>query len=139
LRIINFKSIYLDPQIIKELDDMREKCKSAVSTNERNSNAEQRVRPKSSMSSSTTRASSTSKSSTVSTCRPKSSKGTRLEKKLVEQQTLSKKKSHINGTKHRQISTIDDNDLDEAEENGIRLVEDEELDDDGRKQKISEN
>jgi len=114
---------------------MREKCKSAVPNNERNSNGEQRIRPKSSMSSSTTRASSASKSSAISACRPKSSKGTRLEKKLAEQQTLSKKKWNINGTKRRQISTTDDNDLDEAEENGIRLVEDEEIDDDGRKKK----
>jgi hypothetical protein len=128
-----FVLIYnLDPQIIKDLDDMRERCKSALPSNDRNSNTEQRVRPKSSLSSSTTRASSTSKSSATSVCRPKSSKGTRLEKKLVEQQTLSIKKSNRNGNKHRQVSTIDDNDLDEAEETGIRLVEDEELDDDGK-------
>jgi hypothetical protein len=112
---------------------MRERCRSAVPPIERNSNTEQRIRPKSSMSSSTTRASSTTKSSTTSSCRPKSSKGTRLEKKLVGQQTLSKKKSNTNGHKHRQVSTLHENELDEAEENGIRLVEDEELDDEGTK------
>lgn len=127
---IDFERFDLDPQIVKDLDDLREKCRSAVPTNERNGNAEQRVRPKSSMSSSTTRASSASKSSTSSSSRPKSSKGTRVDKKLVEQQTVSKKKSNTNGNKHRQASTVDDHDLDEAEENGIRLVEDEELDDD---------
>jgi G3E family GTPase len=133
----------LGPQMVKDLDDLREKCKSALPTNERNSNAEQRIRPKSSMSSSTTRASSASKSSAAQAMRPKSSKGTRSEKKFVEPQTLPKKKSITNGNKHHhhhhhhhhQVSTMDDNDLDEAEENGIRLVEEEELDDEGERLK----
>jgi hypothetical protein len=133
-----FKMICLDPQMVKDLDDLREKCKSALPTNERNSNAE-RVRPKSSMSSSTTRAPSASKSSTPQAGRPKSSKGTRSEKQFVEQPTLAKKKTNANRNKHHhhhhlhnhQVPTLDDNDLDEAEENGIRLVE-EELDDEGK-------
>jgi len=105
---------------------MREQCRSALPSNERNcSNTEQRFRPKSS----TTRILSASKSSTTSTCRPKLSKGSKLEKQLVEQQTLPKKKSSINGNKDRAVSTLDD--LDEAEEDGIPLVEDEELDDEG--------
>jgi hypothetical protein len=116
---------------------MREKCKSAVPSNERNGNNEPRIRPKSSAGSSTTRASSASRSSATSLSRPKSSKGPRPEKKLVEPQTLSKKKTNTNGNKHRQISTLDDNELDEAEENGIRLVEDEELDDDDGEKHIS--
>jgi hypothetical protein len=131
------KWIDLDPQIIKDLDDMREKCKSALPSNEKNSNTEQRIRPKSSMSSSTTRSSSAAKSSTTALPRPKSSRATRSEKKLVEQQqTLTKKKSKINGNKHHHasVSTIEDNELDEAEETGIRLVEDGELDDDGKKE-----
>ena len=73
--------------------------------------------------------------------RPKSSKGTRSEKKFVEQQTITKKKTNPNGTKHHhhhhhhqhnhQVPTLEDNELDEAEENGMRLVEEEELDEDG--------
>ncbi len=127
------KDFDLDPQIIKDLDDMREKCKSAFPSNERNSNGEQRIRPKSSMNSSITRTPSTSRSSTNSLNRPKSSKGPKLDKKLADQQTLSKKKSTTNGTKHRQ----DDNDLDDTDENGIRMVDDEELedDDDGKQKK----
>jgi hypothetical protein len=113
---------FLDPPIAKDLDDMREKCRSALPSNERNGNTEQRVRPKSSI----TRTLSASKSST---CRPKLSKGSKSEKQLDEQQTLPKKKSSINGNKDRAVSTLDD--LDEAEEDGIPLVEDEELDDEG--------
>lgn len=129
---INWREFILDPQIVKDLDDLREKCRSALPTNERNASAEQRLRPKSSMSSSTTRASSATKSSTSSSSsnRPKSSKGSRTDKKLPEQQTVSKKKSTTNGHKHRPVTTLDDNDLDEAEENEIRIVEDEELDED---------
>ncbi|CAF2396050.1 unnamed protein product [Rotaria sp. Silwood2] len=127
--IVSNELLSADPQIIKDLDDMREKCKSAVPSNERNSNTEQRVRPKSSMSSSTTRASSASKSTTTTSCRPKSLKGTKLEKKKVEQKTLSKKKSNTNGNKYRQVSRLDTNGIDDVEETGIRLVEDEELDD----------
>lgn len=129
--IVSNELLSADPQVIKDLDDMREKCKSALPTNDRNSNAEQRVRPKSSVSSSTTRASSASKPPNTIISRPKSSKGSKLDKKLVEQQSLSKKKSTTtNGTKHRNVTSIDDeNDLDESEENGIRLVDDEELDD----------
>ncbi|CAF0810559.1 unnamed protein product [Rotaria sordida] len=127
--IVSNELLSADPQIIKDLDDMREKCKSAVPSNERNSNSEQRIRPKSSMGSSTTRASSASKSTTTTTCRPKSSKGTKLDKKKVEQKTLSKKKSNTNGNKYRQVSGLDTNGLDDVEETGIRLVEDEELDD----------
>jgi len=121
---------FLDPQFIKDLDDMREKCKSALPTNDRNSNSEQRVRPKSSVSSSTTRASPASKPSNTTMSRLKSSKNS----KSVEQQSLSKKKTTTtNGAKHRSVTSIDDeNDLDDAEENGIRLVDDEELDDDGK-------
>ena len=114
----------LDPQIIKDLDDMREKCRSALPANERNSNGEQRVRPKSSMNSSITRTPSASRSSNNLATRPKSSKGARAEKKLPDQQALARKKPTSNGSKHRQ------DELDDAEDNAIRMVDDEEIEDD---------
>lgn len=127
---IDWKEIVLDPQIVKDLDDLREKCRSATSANERSSNGDPRLRPKSSLSTSLTRAPSASKSSSTSSTRPKSSKGARAEKKPTEQQTTTKKKSTTNGHKHRPATTLDDHDLDENEENDIPLVEDEELDED---------
>lgn len=123
----------IDPQIIKDLDDMREKCRSAVPSADRNSNTEQRIRPKSSLSSSTTRASSASRpAGAASSCRPKSFKGTKTEKKGTEPSTLTKKKLQTNGTKPRRRATVDNRDLDEAEESAIRLVDDEEMEDDGK-------
>ncbi|CAF4587052.1 unnamed protein product, partial [Rotaria magnacalcarata] len=78
----------------KDLDELREKCKSAIPTNERVSTADQRLRPKSSIGSAITRSSSATKCvTTASSVRPKSSKGTKLEKKKTEQKTVTKKKS----------------------------------------------
>ncbi|UJR28214.1 hypothetical protein I4U23_009464 [Adineta vaga] len=107
----------LDPNLYKDFNDMREKSASALPPNEGNYSNEQRLRPKSSTTSNIiTRVPSISKSSTVAASRPKSTKGTRSEKKSGESQGLTKKKSSLNENKDRQRSTIDDRDLDETEE-----------------------
>lgn len=123
-------SLCSDPQITKDLDDLREKCRSAVPTNERNSATDPRLRPKSSMGGQGARTSSATRTVPPPASRPKSSKGAKLDKKKVESKTLSKKKTTTNGNKFRSVPGLNVNDLDDVE-NGIRLVDDEELDDEG--------
>ena len=124
--------LLLDRQNNKDLDDLREKCKSAVPTAERNLNSEARLRPKSSMNNSNKRASSASKSTaTAATGRPKTCKGTKLDKKQTEVKPNAKKKTSTNGNKPRKISKLTSQDMDENGDNEIRLVDDEDLDEDG--------
>ena len=129
---------------------MRERCKSAVPTADRSNNGEQRMRPKSSLGSAITRTPSASKSvgtttptittatataMMTTTVRPKSSK--KSEKKFSDPPALPKKKTTTmttttNGNKHRGVPIMPSTDLDDADDNGIRLVDDEELDDEGK-------
>ncbi|CAF3080993.1 unnamed protein product [Rotaria socialis] len=127
--IVSNELLSADPQIVKDLDELREKCKSVIPTNERVSTADQRLRPKSSIGSAIARSSSATKCVTTASIRPKSSKGTKLDKKKTEQKTVTKKRSVTNGTKYRQVPGLNGNNLDDPEDTGIRIVEDEELDD----------
>ena len=82
---------------ISDLDDLRDKCKSAVSSSERSSNGEQRVRPKS------------SSSVAMASGRARSGKGV----KFVEPQTPAKKKTTLNGRHRQQRTTLEEEELDD--------------------------
>lgn len=139
---------------------MREKCKSVTPGNERSPTLEPRARPKSSIGSSmakllsATKSTATMTTSTTTTTvltaatptpvtttttttattpsRPKSAKGKKAEKKKVESKGSPKKKSSLNGTKYRPLPALDANGLDDAEDGGMRLADDEELDEEGK-------
>jgi hypothetical protein len=108
---------FLDPRTVKDLDDIREKCRSAIPNIDRHTTSEVRLRPNS--------------SSLATGSRSKSGKGRKLEKNSSDQASTSKKRSKASGNKPCRVTINARNDEDDAEENQIRLVDEPELDDEG--------
>lgn len=144
IAVFSFRIELKDPQTVKDIENLREKCKSVITNAERTSSSENRFRPKSSMNSVLTRtpsmsrnssttvaaAAASTQSSNVVTSRPRSCKGTRVDKKTSEKKTTTKRKpTTTNGQKPRRILKLESQDLDDNE---IRLLDDDDLEEDGK-------